>query len=221
MRDGRTSLEMYNNALGLGTHDDAVQGVLADEFTNEQSRRGTSDEGNDATQPRAVGQDMYRQDKRERRPNILLDIDAVNAERMLKLQRSRSGHQGHLTELNNKISVLLYDSKNVEAVKELVELFNRQWEWFNLIHNEILLFADHKPSTIASVMHAYDDQLARKTELLNTVTNYLQSRERENPLLDDLETRSNASISSFNSLASAKSIASSKSRETRLKTRKG
>ena len=214
MDEQRTSLEMYNNALGLGTHDDGVQGVLADEFANEESRRGTSGEGNDATQPRAIGQDVYRRDKRERRPNICLDIDAVNAERMLKLQRSRSGHQGHLTELNNKISVLLYDSKNVEAVKELVELFNRQWERFNLIHNEILLFADHEPSTVASAMHAYDDQLARKTELLNKVTNYLQSRERENPLPDDLETRSNASISSFNSLASAKSIASSKSRET-------
>ncbi len=217
MDEQRTSLEMYNNALGLGTHDDGVQGVLADVFANEESRRGTSGEGNDATLPRAVGQDVYRRDKRERRPNIRLDIDAVNAERMLKLQRSRSGHQGHLTELNNKISVLLYDSKNVEAVKELVELFNRQWERFNLIHNEILLFADREPSTVASVMHAYDDQLARKTELLNKVTNYLQSRERENPLPDDLETRSNASISSFNSLASAKSIASSKSRETRLK----
>ncbi len=125
---------------------------------------------------------------------FVLDIDAVNAERMLKLQRFRSGHQGHLTELNNKISILLYDFKNIETVKELLELFSRQRERFNLIHNEILFLADHEPSTIASVMHAHNDQLARKTELLYKATNYLQSREREYPLPDNLETRSNATI---------------------------
>ena len=65
-------------------------------------------------------------DRRERRPNVRLDQDAVNREKMLKLQRSRSGHQRHLTELNNKISVLLFDVKNEDAVKELVKLSS--WE---------------------------------------------------------------------------------------------
>ena len=210
---------MYNNALGLGTHG-GVQAVGTDELVNEQLRRARSGERDDVAQFGAVGQEVYQRDKREGRPNIRVDQDAVNAERMLKLQRSRSGHQGHLTELNNKISVLLYDTYNVDSVKELLELFNRQWERFNLVHNEVLLFADNDHSTVASAMHAYKAQFARKTELLNKVSQYLQSHDREKTIPDELETRSNASLSSSNSLSSAKSITSSKSREMRLKREK-
>ena len=57
---------------------------------------------------------------------FVLDQDALDNEKMFKLQRSKSGHQGRLTELNNKISVLLFDAKNEDAVKELVKLSNRQ-----------------------------------------------------------------------------------------------
>ena len=48
---------------------------------------------------------------RERRPNVRLNLDAVNAERLVKLKRSRSGYQGCLTELYNKISILLSETK--------------------------------------------------------------------------------------------------------------
>jgi hypothetical protein len=54
-----------------------------------------------------------------------------------QLRRTRSGE-----------SVLLYDTYNVDSVKELLELFNRQWERFNLVHNEVLLFADNDHSTV-------------------------------------------------------------------------
>ena len=172
MDEQRTSLEMYNNALGLGTHG-GVQAVGTDELVNEQLSQARSGERDDVAHFGAVGQDVYQRDKRERRPNIRLGQDAVNAERMLKLQRSRRGHQGHLTELNNKISsVLLHETYNVDSVKELLELFNRQWERFNLVHNEVLLFADNDHSTVASAMHAYKEQFAKKTELLNKVSQY-------------------------------------------------
>jgi hypothetical protein len=108
----------------------------------------------------------------------------------------------------NRAELYLYDTYNVDSVKELLQLFNRQWERFNLVHNEVLLFADYDPSTVASAMHAYKEQFARKTELLNKVSQYLQSHDREKTIPDELETRSNASLSSSNSLSSAKSIAS-------------
>jgi hypothetical protein len=120
----------------------------------------------------------------------------------------------------NRAELYLYDTYNVDSVKELLELFNRQWERFNLVHNEVLLFADYDPSTVASAMHAYKEQFARKTELLNKVSQYLQSHDREKTIPDELETRSNASLSSSNSLSSAKSIACSKSCEMRLKREK-
>ena len=78
---------------------------------------------------------------RDRRPNVRLDLDAVNAERLVKLKRSRSGHQGHLTDLYNKISILLSDTKYAREVKELRDIVNRQWERFALIHDEILACA--------------------------------------------------------------------------------
>jgi hypothetical protein len=153
-------------------HTGPVQAVGTDELVNEQLSRARSGERDDVAHFGAVGQDVYQRDKRARRPNIRLGQDAVNAERMLKLQRSRRRHQGHLTELNNKISVILHDTYNVDSVKELLELFNRQWERFNLVHNEVLLFADNDHSTVASAMHAYKEQFARKTELLNKVSQY-------------------------------------------------
>ena len=150
-----------------------------------------------------------------------LDQDAVNHEKMLKLQRSRSEHQGHLTELNNKISVLLFDAKNEDAVKELVQLFNIQWERFSLVHHEILLFANHNQLSVASATEVYEQQVAKKPELLAKVSQYLQSRVDEKVTRDDFETRSCVSVGSFSSLtSSAKSAASSKSREAQLKREK-
>ena len=123
VRNGRTWQIRYKDALGLGSLEDGVLEARTDELVNEQLRRASSNAGDkfDDVQYGAVGQNVYRMDKRERRPNVRLDQDAVNREKMLKLQRSRSGHQRHLTELNNKISVLLFDVKNEDAVKELVE----------------------------------------------------------------------------------------------------
>ena len=150
--------------MGLGSLEDGVLEARIDELVNEQLRRASSNAGDkfDDVQYEAVGQDVYRIDRRERRPNVRLDQDAVNHEKMLKLQRSRSGHQGHLTELNNKISVFLFDAKNEEAVKELVKLFNRQWERSSLVHHEILLFANHNQLNVANATQVYEEQVAKK-----------------------------------------------------------
>jgi hypothetical protein len=51
-------------------------------LVNEQLRRARSGEREDVAQSGAVRQDVYQRDKRERRPNIRLDQDAVNAEQM-------------------------------------------------------------------------------------------------------------------------------------------
>ena len=115
----RNSPEIYNNALGLGAHIDGTQTRL--ENQDEGAKFG------------AVGRDVYATHKRERRRNIRLDPEAVNAETILRLQRSRSGHQGHLTDLNDKISVLLNSTNNAEVVKELSELFKRQRERFRAL----------------------------------------------------------------------------------------
>jgi hypothetical protein len=42
-----------------------------------------------------------------------------------RLVKSRSGHQGNLTHINNRISTLLYDCSNITTV---TELFERQWD---------------------------------------------------------------------------------------------
>ena len=130
---------------------------MAISFVHSASGRASSNAGDkfDDVQYGAVGQDVYRIDRRERRPNVRLDQDAVNREKMLKLQRSRSGHQGHLTELNNKISVLLFDAKNEDAVKEQVKLFNTQWERSSLVHHEILLLANHNQISVANATQVY------------------------------------------------------------------
>ena len=107
--------------------------------------------------------------------NVRLDQDALDNEKMFKLQDQKSGHQGRLTELNNKISVPLFDAKNEDAVKELVKLFNRQRKRFNLVHDEILLFANHNKPCVASAIQVYEEQVAKSTELFNKDSQYLQS----------------------------------------------
>ena len=179
---------MYNNALGLGAHVDGTQTKLENQ-----------DEG---AQFGAVGRDVYATRKRERRRNIRLDLEALNAETILRLQRSRSGHQGHLRDLNDKISVLLNNTNNAEVVKELSELFKRQRKRFSLVHEEIMLFASRGTSAVSSATHVCKDQFVRKTKLLEKVNNYLQAESihvNGTTLMDDLEPRSNAKISSSDS----------------------
>ena len=53
------------------------------------------------------------------------NVLASGAEMVSRLVKSRSGHQGNLTHINNRISTLLYDCSNITTV---TELFERQWD---------------------------------------------------------------------------------------------
>ena len=69
-------------------------------------------------------------------------------------------------------------------------------------------------------MQVYEEQVSKRTELFNKVSQYLLSRADEKVVRDDFEVRNNVSLGSFSSLTSANSIASSKSREAQLKREK-
>ena len=179
MRNGRTYQIRNIRRLGTWSLQDGVPGVRTEELGNEQLRRASSGDRVDDVQYGADDRNVYRTDRRQRMQNVRLDQDALDNEKMFKLQRSKSGHQERLTELNNKISVLLFDAKNEDAVKELVKLFNRQWKRFSLVHDEILLFANHNKPCVASAIQVYKEQVAKSTELFNKVSQYLQSHADE------------------------------------------
>ena len=77
--------------------------------------------------------------RRETRQNTRLNSEELVAEKLMKLKNSRSGHAGHLTYLANKISTLLTDNSNIKTVKELSVMFDRQWDRFELVHDEIII----------------------------------------------------------------------------------
>jgi hypothetical protein len=87
---------------------------------------------------------------------------ASGAEIVLRLVKSRSGHQGRLTHINNQISTLLYDSSNITAVKELREVFERQWERFSLVHEDILIHIGNDTSAVANVDATFNEQANRR-----------------------------------------------------------
>ncbi len=159
---------------------------------------------------------------RDRRPNVRLDLDAVNAERLVKLKRSRSGHQGHLTDLYNKISILLSDTKYAREVKELRDIVNRQWERFALIHDEILACTIGDTLAVENARVVYGEQSQRRTEVLDKISRYLELCEDTRKV--DYERRSEASIESNKSLRSSRSSvktnSSTRSFDARLKREK-
>ncbi len=59
-----------------------------------------------------------------------MNSEDITTEMLVRLKKLRSGHQGHLTSLANKISALLIDTSYIREVKELSQLFDRQWERF-------------------------------------------------------------------------------------------
>ena len=118
--------------MSLGVYDQNVQNNGRRDFTNIQRQKTRAEDRENASEIGAVDQDVYPdRARRERRPNTRLYLDAVNAERLVRLQKSRSGPQGRLTDLNNKISDLLYDVGNMSVVKEMSEIFERQWGRFS------------------------------------------------------------------------------------------
>ena len=165
---------------------------------------------------------------RDRRPNVCLDLDAVNAERLVKLKRSRSGHQGHLTDLCNKISILLSDTKYAREVKKLRDIVNRQWERFALIHDEILACTTRDTLAVENARVVYGEQSRRRTKVLDKISRYLElcedTRKVDKSLEVDYETRSEVSIESNKSLRSSRSSvktnSSTRSFDARLKREK-
>ena len=110
--------------------------------------------------------------------------------------KSRSGHQGHLTRLANKISALLIDIKYIREVKELNELFDRLWERFELAHSEIIAYAGRDRSTIENAVQVYNEQSRKRTELQDKVTQYIQLAEtswEDNPTKENVDNLSKCS----------------------------
>ncbi len=106
-----------------------------------------------------------------------MNSEDITTEMLVRLKKLRSGHQGHLTSLANKISALLIDTSYIREVKELSQLFDRQWERFEFVHNEILACAGHDTSTRENAVQVYNEQSHRKIELLDKVTQYIQVAE--------------------------------------------
>ena len=121
-----------------------------------------------------------------RRPEARLNLDAVNAERLVKLKRSRSSHQGYLTVLYKKISILLSDTKHAREVKELRDIINREWDRFTFIHDEILACVAEDTLAIENACLLFGEQAQKRTALLNTVSQYLESTEYEQNMFDDI-----------------------------------
>ena len=70
------------------------------------------------------------------------------------------------------------------------------------MHEEIMLFASRDTSAVSSATHVCNDQFVRKTKPLEKINNYLQAESihvNGTTLMDDLEPRSNAKISSSDS----------------------
>ena len=111
--------------------------------------------------------------RRVRGLNTRMNSEDITTEMLVRLKKLRSGHQGHLTSLANKISALLIDTSYIREVKELSQLFDRQWERFELVHNEILACAGHDRSTRENAVQVYNEQSHRKIELVDKVTQYI------------------------------------------------
>lgn len=151
---------------------------------------------------------------------------ASEAEMVSRLMKSRSGHQGRLTHINNQISPLLYDSNNIAVVQELREIFERQWERFTLVHEDILIYVANDSLAVANAKATFNEQANRRAELLEKISQYLSNEvatngERKQSNLSrtksetDFETISHASLGSLATFTSAKSAASARSVEKR------
>ena len=128
---------------------------------------------------RADEQDSNRDERprRVREPNTRMDSEDITAKMLVRLKKSRSGHQGHLTSLANKISALLIDTSHVREVKELSQLYDRQWERFELVHSEILACAGHDTLARDNAVQVYNELSHKKLELLDKISQYVQVAE--------------------------------------------
>ena len=175
MAEAQKASEIAGDAAGLfGENMDA--GATRSEANVAQPRASVGVAEEERPRRVADGRDGYR-DERPRRPNARITSEDITMEMLARLKRSRSGHQGHLARLANKISDLLTDSKYIREVKELSELFERQWDRFELVHSEILICASHDRSTIEHAVQVYNEQSRRKIELQDKVTQYIQGAE--------------------------------------------
>jgi hypothetical protein len=115
--------------------------------------------------------------RRQTRQNTRLNSEELVAEKLMKLNNSRSGHAGHLTYLANKISTLLTDNSNIKTVKELSVMFDRQWDRFELVHDEILVYASQDELTKENAFRVYNEQSQRKLDLFEKILQYLDRAE--------------------------------------------
>ena len=153
------------------------------------------------------------------------NVLASGDEMVSRLVKPRSGHQGRLMHINNQISTLLYDSSNITAVRELKEMFERQWERFRLVHEDILIYIGNDTSAVANAEATFNEQASRRVELLDKISNYLSNKATDNEQIQsslskaksehNLETVSQASFSSLATNMSAKSAGSARSVEKR------
>ena len=136
--------------------------------------------------------------------------------------KSRSGHQEHLTYIDNQISTLLYDSNNVTIVRELKEMFERQWERFSL-HDNILIYTANDILALTNAKATFNEKASPRAELLDNINNYLSNKAMNNEQIqssptkaksmNDFETISHANLGSAQSVASARSVEKRQMRE--------
>jgi hypothetical protein len=104
-------------------------------------------------------------------------------------------------------------------------MFERQWERFSLVHEDILVYIGNDTSAVANVEATFNEQASRRAELLDKISNYLSNKATDNEQIqsslskakseNNLETVSQASFSSSATNMSAKFAASARSVEKR------
>ena len=144
------------------------------------------------------------------------NVLASGTETVSRLVKSRSGHQGHLTYIDNQISTLLYDSNNVTIVRELKEMFEGQWEQFSLVHEKILIYIAYDTLAVTNTKATFNEQASARAELLDKINNYLSNEAMKNEQIqssptkaksmNDFKTISHAILGSPKSVASARSV---------------
>lgn len=121
------------------------------------------------------------------------NVLASGTEMVSRLVKSRSGHQGRLTHINNQISTLLYDSNNVTIVRELPkEMFERQWKRFSLVHGDILIYVANDTLAMTNAKATFNEQASRRRKLLNKINNYLSNEAMSNKQIQSIPTKAKA-----------------------------
>ena len=104
--------------------------------------------------------------------------------------KSRDGHHGRLTHINNQISTLLYESNNATIVGKLPKkMFERQWKQFSLVHGDILIYVANDTLAMKNAKGTFNEQASQKRKLLNKINYYLTNEAMNNKQIQSSPTK--------------------------------